>query len=100
MRYAPSVLARRRRFISGNPRIDQRYRAGRTLNRFFRRNVGRYRRFNYRVRTASLQTNMYYRYRMTPQQRAYTRRRYYSTGRTRLFNIRRARPTLRKYMRY
>jgi len=83
--YAPARVHRRR------------YAAGRTLNRFFKRNVGRYRGFNRRVRTSSLQTNLYYRYRMTPQQRAYTRRRYYRTGRTRLFKMQGRRPRFRKY---
>jgi len=84
--YAPARVHRRR------------YAAGRTLHRFFRRNVGRYRRFNNRVRTSSLQSMYYYRYRMTPQQRAYTRRRYYRTGTTRLLRMQGRRPRFRKYM--
>jgi len=83
--YAPGRVHRRR------------YAAGRVLNRFFKRNVRRYRRFNVRARTSSLQSSMYYRYRMTPQQRAYTRRRYYRTGRTRLFKMQGRRPRFRKY---
>jgi len=89
------VLARRRRFIPGTPYVRRRYLAGQTLNRFFRRNVGRYRGFNRRLRTSSLQSNLYYRYRMTPQQRTHTRRRYYRTGRTRLFRMQGRRPRLR-----
>ena len=86
------------RYRRGLPRnLQRRYTAGRTLNRFFRRNVGRYRGFNRRVALSSLQSNLYYRHRMTPQQRAYTRRRYYRTGTTRLFKMQGRRPRFRSY---
>jgi len=85
---------RRFRFLPGPARIRRRHRAGRVLNRTFRRYARNYLAFQRRLRMSSLQSILYYNS-LSPALQRRIRIRFYRTGTTRLFRMQGRRPRLR-----